>query len=100
MMLLRISAYYKLMVLPFILILHWLAPCFQATHFRGGIIMVRPAEGGTPAEVRMHFIYNCMEMKSDSYLGRRIHYSQAYRRSVGAHAPSRQLPLTQLMPTP
>ena len=40
----------KLIVL-FILILHWLTAGVLATHFRGGIIMVRPVDGGAPAEV-------------------------------------------------
>ena len=49
----------KLIVL-FILILHWLAASVLATHFRGGIIMVRPVDGGAPAEVnyKQHSSYN------------------------------------------
>ena len=36
----------------FILILHWLSDeGVLATHFRGGIIMVRPVDGGALAEV-------------------------------------------------
>ena len=35
----------------FILTLHGYSGDVLATHFRGGIIMVRPVDGGTPAEV-------------------------------------------------
>ena len=35
----------------FILTLCWLSGGVPATHFRGGIIMIRPIDGGAPAEV-------------------------------------------------
>ena len=35
----------------FILPLHWFSGDVLATHFRGGITMVRPVDGGAPAEV-------------------------------------------------
>ena len=41
------SEYFFKLILPF-----WIAAGVQATHFRGGIIMVRPVDGGAPAEVR------------------------------------------------
>ena len=45
------------LVLPlfYILVLHWLAADVLATHFRGGIIMVRPVDGGAPVEVNYQY---------------------------------------------
>ena len=35
----------------FVLIICWFSGGVLATHFRGGIIMIRPLDGGAPAEV-------------------------------------------------
>ena len=35
----------------FILTLHWFSGDVLATHFRGGIILIRPVDGRAPAEV-------------------------------------------------
>ena len=48
----RVINHFGGLFLPlFILILHWLTTSVLATHFRGGIIMVKPVDGGAPAEV-------------------------------------------------
>ena len=43
------------LVALFVLTLHWLIASVVGSHFRGGIIMVRPVDEGTPAEVNMSY---------------------------------------------
>ena len=43
----------------FILALHWFSGDVLATHFRGGIIMVRPVDGGAPAQVYIEYYETC-----------------------------------------
>lgn len=40
------------MLVVLFIIIHWLSANVVATHFRGGIIMVKPVVGGALAEVR------------------------------------------------
>jgi len=40
-----------------ILTLHWLIPDVLASHFRGGIIMVRPVDGGEQAAMVNYYIH-------------------------------------------
>ena len=44
------------LVALFTFTLHWLTTDVVASHFRGGIIMVRPVDGGTPAEVKFYLL--------------------------------------------
>ena len=67
-MMLQISEDANKLGMLFIFILHWLISGIYATHFRGGIIMVRPVDGDTPAEV-MHALllyYNPQHPREDT----------------------------------
>ena len=76
------------LVALFVLKLHWLTTNVVATHFRGGIIMVRPVDGGTPAEVKI-FI-NCIVILRSYSISILVHTRTELRVLARATASTRQ----------